>query len=152
MTYNTKIVLEQGGSVQNVGEPGYGAVSDVFVRYKTGACQIHDAGASFLSAAHVQVQAGASMHVDDGASLVIKDGATTHAQVYPLLNVGLHQIWYTPSSADSPILSSSPGDIFWVAQSASTALYMNTSNGTTGSRWAVVRMQQTALSQTLPAP
>ena len=149
-TYNTKIVLEPGGSVFNVGQPGYGAVSNVFVRYQTGACAIYDSGASFLSAANVQVQSGASMHVDDGASLVIKDAATTQNNVYALLNMGKNQIWYTPGSTASPILSASPGDIFWLCQAASTALYLNVSNGTTGSNWRLVRLGTG--SQVLSAP
>ena len=45
MPANVKIAFEQGGSVLNVGEPGYGAVSNVFVRYQTGACEIINSGA-----------------------------------------------------------------------------------------------------------
>ena len=68
--YNTKIVLEQGGSVLNVGAPGYGAVSDVFVRFQTGACEIVNSGASVIVDGLLSIGATGTASTAAGASFI----------------------------------------------------------------------------------
>jgi hypothetical protein len=123
--YSGKIVREAGGSV---------------LRFTSGASLVLESGTAFQPSGHTAVQSGASLQVANGGSLVIKPGATTGGQAYPILNMGNNQMWYAPGSPGSPITSASPGDLMWIANSASTSLWVNLSNGTTGSRWGLVRL------------
>ena len=70
MPANVKIAFEQGGSVLNVGEPGYGAVSNVFVRYQTGACEIVNSGASVIVDGLLSVGATGTASIAAGGSFV----------------------------------------------------------------------------------
>lgn len=122
------ITKEQGGSVMTWDDAAT-------ARFLSGASMIVDSGASLQSFGHVQVESGASLHVNDGGSLVIKPSATTGSTAYVVMNVGNNQFWYAPGSGGSPVTNASPGDLMWVANSASTAIWVNISDGTMGSKW-----------------
>jgi hypothetical protein len=122
------IIKEQGGSVVTF--------DDVSTqRFLSGASLIVDSGASLHSFGNIQAETGTCLTVNDGASLIIKPSATTGSTAYPIMNVGNNQVWYSPGSGGSPITTASPGDLMWVANSASTAIWVNISDGTMGSKW-----------------
>lgn len=132
-TYNSRIIREQGGSVLTIASGGS-------VNFPAGA--VISSSATFLVTA-------ASVQISDGASLIIKPAATTNNNAVVVLQVGRNQMWYMAGSTGSPIFSASPGDLLWLARSASTTMYVNISDGTTGSRWLFLR--GTTGSQTQPA-
>lgn len=78
-----------------------------------------------------------SLNVSVGAKVTLGVDATTNNTAYEVLKVGANALWYSASTA-SPIFSASPGDLLWLAQSASTQFWVNISDGTTGSNWAPV--------------
>ena len=123
-TYNSRIIREQGGSVLTIASGGS-------VNFPAGAV-FSTSGTFALTAA--------SARIGDGASLIIKPAATTLNNPVVILQAGRNQWWYMASSAGSPAFTASAGDILWVAQSASTSLFVNRSNGTTGSNWLLVRL------------
>lgn len=125
MSYNVKIRKEQGGSL---------------MRFASGASLVLESGTVFQPSGHTSIQSGASLQVGNGASLVVKPGATAGGQMYAMLNMGPNTFWYAPGSAGSPITSASPGDVLFIANSASTSIWVNLSNGTAGSRWGLVRL------------
>ena len=85
-------------------------------------------------------ESGASLNLDQGAKLKVSADATpTLNLAYPVIQIGNNTFWYSPSAA-SPTLSGSPGDILWQPASASTAMWLNTSDGTAGSVWTAVRL------------
>lgn len=135
MTYNTRIKREQGGSVLTVASGG--------------SLNVNDGG--FLGLSGNQVFSGGSVQIGDTASLILRPGATTEDAMYPMLNMGKNTFWYSPGSAGSPITSASTGDILWISNSASTSLWVNVSDGTTGSNWDYVRLNA-AGSQIVSGP
>ena len=122
------IIREAGGSVLTLKDIAT-------MRLQSGASLVVEPGASLHSFGDVQVESGASIVVNDGASLIIKPAATTGSTADVIMNVGNNQIWYAPGSGGSPITNASPGDLMWIANSASTALWLNISDGTAGSKW-----------------
>lgn len=118
--YNSRIRREQGGSVQTIASGG--SVNYESGAHLTGSGKIHSAG---------------SLLVGDSGSLIAKPDATAKSSFYTLLNMGGHQMFFAPASAGSPIFSASPGDLCWIAGSAG-GLWINQSDGTTGSTWANV--------------
>lgn len=78
-----------------------------------------------------------SVNLVDGAKLSLGTDATTNNSVYEVLKMGANTLYYAASTA-SPVFSASPGDLLWLAQSASTQFWVNISDGTTGSNWAAV--------------
>lgn len=97
------------------------------------------AGARLSTSATIQLGSTACLIMGDQGSTVLKPAATTLNNPVVVLQIGRNQMWYMASSSGSPIFSASPGDLLWHAQSASTALYLNRSNGTGGSFWIAVR-------------
>lgn len=75
--------------------------------------------------------------VNDGASLVIKPTATANGTAYKILSIGNNSWYYVAGSGTgaSPQFSASPGDMCWYANSASTGIWLNVSDGTAGSNW-----------------
>lgn len=123
-TYSGRIIREQGASVLNIASGGS-------VTYQSGAPLFSSGG--FISTT-------GSYQFGTGGSVIIKPEATTLNNQVVILQAGRNQWWYIASSAGSPIFSGSPGDMVWHAQSASTSLWVNLSNGTGGSRWQAVRL------------
>jgi len=123
MSYSTKIVREQGGSV---------------LRMKSGASLVLESGALFSPAGNTEIQSGASIAIADGGSLTVKSGATAKGQMYAIMNMGPNTWFFAPASPGSPITSASPGDMLWIGGSL-PSLWVNTSNGTTGSAWKQFR-------------
>ena len=103
MSYNTRIIRQQGGSEMTVASGGS-------LNFELGG----------------QVKFGA-------------DAAPALNTAYPVIKMGNNTFWYSPSAA-APTLSGSPGDLLWVPASASTAFYVNTSDGTGGSVWTATRL------------
>lgn len=86
------------------------------------------------------VKSGGVLNIESGGSLGLTPTATTGATVYPLFKAGNNTIYYMAGSAGaSPNFSASPGDLLWFANSASTTMFVNISNGTAGSRWSSFR-------------
>lgn len=86
------------------------------------------------------LESGASLNVNQGGELKFSADATpTLNAAYPVFKVGTNAFWYSPSAA-SPTLSASPGDLLWQPASASTAFWVNVSNGTAGSKWLAARL------------
>lgn len=123
-TYNSRIIREQGGSVMTL-------ASGASINYNAGA--VLSSSATFLVAS-------ASAQIGDGASLIVKSAATGNNNPIVIMQVGRNQWWYAAGSTGSPTFTASAGDILWMAQSASTDLFINRSNGTTGSNWLLVRL------------
>ena len=123
-TYQGRITREQGASVLSIASGGS-------VNFDAGAV---------LSTSGTFVVASASALIGDAASLILKPAATTQNAAYPFLNLGQNQMWYSPGSAGSPITAASPGDMMWIANSASTSFWFNVSNGTGGSVWKLSRL------------
>lgn len=119
---------EQGGSVFKVKATGT-------ARWNSNASLIVDSGASLHAFGHVIAETGASAKVNDGASLVVKPAATSEDSRYAIMNMGPNTFWYSPGSGGSPQFSASPGDLLWLANSASTGLWVNVSDGAAGSKW-----------------
>lgn len=131
MTTNAKIILEQGGSVLRVASGGSITI---------------ESGGKFnlsgeLAASGTLTIVGASMVVNDQASMTIKPGASAGDQPYSIMNMGNNQMWYAAGSSGSPTFLASPGDLAWVANSASTSLWANVSDGTAGSNWRAFRLE-----------
>ena len=103
------IVREQGGSVQ-----------------------------TFKSTGTARFSSGASLIADTGACVAFKPTATATCTAYEILSMGNNKWWYMPGSAGSPVVSGSPGDMLWLANSASTSLWLNVSDGAAGSKWTAV--------------
>lgn len=131
--YAGRINREQGGSILTIG---------------SGASVNFNSGAVFASSATLAVTS-ASLQVGDAGSMIVKPAATTLNNPVVIMQIGRNQMWYMASSAACPTFSASPGDIVWIANSASTGIFANLSDGTTGSRWSFFR--QTTGSQTLGA-
>ena len=91
MPANVKIAFEQGGSVLNVGEPGCGAVSNVFVRYQTGACEIINSGASAIVDGLLSIGATGTASVAAGGSFV-SAGVTISLRGRPVTS-SVYQYW-----------------------------------------------------------
>lgn len=141
-TYSTRIIHEQGGSVLTVASAGSLNVNAGGTLVVTGTVvTIASSGSQSIAAGGVLSTSGtfrvasASAQIGDGASLIIKPGATTKPGAFAVLNIGQNQMWYAPGSAGSPTFSGSPGDMLWIANSASTTFWFNTSDGTAGSVW-----------------
>jgi hypothetical protein len=81
---------------------------------------------------------GGSVNLVDGAKLSLGTDATTNNTAYEVFKMGGNTFWYSASTA-SPVFSGSPGDLLWLVQSASTAMWVNTSDGTAGSVWEPIR-------------
>ena len=78
--------------------------------------------------------AGASMQKAIGAFFNLLDGTVSNDTPYELFGFGANKFWFA-TCATSPANNASPGDLLLNAQSASTALWGNTSDGTAGSVW-----------------
>lgn len=79
-------------------------------------------------------QGGSELSLGLSGSLNLKSTATTKGSMYQILAMGSNKWWYSPASPGSPITSASPGDLLWIGGSL-PSLWMNISNGTTGSNW-----------------
>lgn len=123
-TYSGRIIREQGASVLNVASGGS-------MTFQSGAP---------LNSSGGFITTGGSYQFGTTGSVIIKPEATTLNNAVVAFQMGRNQFWYISSSAGSPIFSGSPGDLVWIAQSASTAIYTNRSNGTGGSNWTAVRL------------
>lgn len=88
----------------------------------------------------VRLQSGASLIAESGACKNLNSGATTTATAYEVFGMGTNKMWYMPGSAGSPAFSGSPGDLLWLPNSASTALWLNVSDGAAGSKWSPLYM------------
>lgn len=116
MTYNSKILHEQGGSVLRV-----------------------DSGGS------ISVQAGGTISGPGTLALtgaVTQTGAVTNASltVSNALFLGANvQVMFAASAAAPSGLpvSASPGAVFFRSDGANSAGYINTSDGTAGSVWTI---------------
>lgn len=115
------ITREQGGSVLNIASTGHLRV---------------ESGASITLSGSIL----GNLNLGDAASAQFKPNATANNTVYQFLKIGNNSWYYSAGSGGSPQFSGSPGDICWVANSASTNLWVNVSNGTTGSKWAAMRL------------
>jgi len=109
MTYNSKVVHEQGGSVLRI-----------------------DSGGSFnfQSGANLDVNAGAKVNVVAGGSLAIDGGG--------VLTIGSAQIMWAASTtgpAGGPV-NALPGSIFIRSDGSVTGLYLNVGVNGAGSVWA----------------
>lgn len=94
------------------------------------------------------VKSTGKIEISDGASLNVKSGATTNNEMYAVMKMGNNTLWYAPGSAGSPITSGSPGDLLWIANSG---MWLNVSDGTTGSKWDFIKMGSTG-SQIVSGP
>ena len=122
-TYSGRIVREQGGSVLTVASGG----------------SINFAAGGVLSTSGNLIQTSGSTQVGTTGSLIVKPEATTVNNPTVVFQMGRNQFWYMASSAACPTFTASPGDLCWIAQSASTSIYANRSDGTTGSFWIAFR-------------
>lgn len=115
MTYNTKIIREQGGSVLRVASGG--------------SLNIDSGGEIDISG---DLKLGNTVDIQDGASLTLAAGGV-------LSFGGITRIHFAASAAAPSGLpySGSPGDIFLRIDGANSAAYMNTSDGTAGSVWTI---------------
>lgn len=112
MTYNSKVLHEQGGSVLRVDSSGSISVQ---------------AGATISGAGTVNITgavAAASVTVNNGGAFMLGSNV---------------QIMFAASAATPSGLpvSASPGTVFFVSNGALSAGYVNTSDGTTGSVWTI---------------
>lgn len=127
-------INREGGSILSIGSGGslnFAAGGTIRGVATFGASVPLEAGFS---------SSGGSNQFVSTASVLIKPSATTLNNPVVVMQVGRNQMWYVASSAGSITLAASPGDFLWQANSASTALWLNASDGTAGSRWFSVRL------------
>lgn len=107
MTYNSKIVLEQGGSVLRIASGGSLAVDS--------------GGTVNLGAGTLPIASGGSLTVATGGAVFL----------------GNVQLLFAASNSPPGGLpvSASPGSIFFRSDGSMSRLYINTSSGTAGSVW-----------------
>jgi len=124
MTYNSKVIHEQGGSVLRIDSGGSisvsagGTISGAGTIQTTGQLNVTGGltSSSEVSAASVTVQAGGAFFL--GANVQVLFAASAAA----------------PSGLP---VSASPGAVFFRSDGANSAGYVNTSSGAAGSVWTI---------------